>query len=330
MSEPINKDVKVYVAGHRGMVGSALVRRLRQGGYREIITRTRDELNLLDQYAVHKFMRDVQPDIVYLAAARVGGIVANSTYPAEFIYENLCIETNVIHAALQANVQRLVFLGSSCIYPRDCPQPIRESYLLTGRLEPTNEPYAVAKIAGIKLCEAFNRQYGTRYLSLMPTNLYGPNDNYDLKNSHVIPALLRKVYEACRADLSELEVWGTGSPRREFLHVDDLADACVFAAEHDLNGHLYNVGSGIDISISALAELISDIAGFDGKIIFDSSKPDGTPRKLLDVELLATAGWTASIGLRAGLTRTYEDFVNQHGRDLRGLPQRHTRAHGIC
>ncbi len=330
MSEPTNKDAKVYVAGHRGMVGSALVRRLKRGGYRQILTRTRDELNLLDQHAVHKFMRDVQPDIVYLAAARVGGIVANSTYPAEFIYENLCIETNIIHAALQANVKRLIFLGSSCIYPRDCPQPIRESYLLTGRLEPTNEPYAVAKIAGIQMCEAFNRQYGTRYLSLMPTNLYGPNDNYDLNNSHVIPALLRKVYEACRADIAELEVWGTGLPRREFLHVDDLADACVFAAERDLDGHLYNVGTGIDISISALAKLISDIAGFDGKITFDSSKPDGTPRKLLDVELLSAAGWTASIGLREGLTRTYEDFVDQRGRDLRGVSQQNSRAHGIC
>lgn len=314
-----NADSTVYVAGHRGMVGSAIVRRLVRGGYTNVVTRTRDELNLLDQSSVQDFMWETRPDVVYLAAARVGGILANTRYPANFIYENLCIQTNIIHAAAEVGVGKLIFLGSSCIYPRLCPQPIRERDLLSGPLESTNEPYAVAKIAGIKLCEAYNRQFGTRYVSLMPTNLYGPNDTYDLQNSHVIPALLRKMHEAKNAHAPTVEVWGSGTPRREFLHVDDLANACVFAAEQGIEPGIYNVGTGRDVSIAELAGLIKDVTGFSGSLCFDDTKPDGTPRKLLDVSRLAALGWEASIGLRDGLTRTYKDFARRYAEGPFGI-----------
>jgi GDP-L-fucose synthase len=300
---------KVYVAGHRGMVGSAIVRRLRQGGYADIVTRTRQELDLLDQRAVHDFLLQEKPDHVFLAAARVGGIHANNTYRGDFIYENLTIQNHVIHGAFRAGIGDLCFLGSSCIYPRDCPQPIREDYLLTGPLEPTNEPYAIAKIAGIKLCESMNRQYGTRYVSVMPTNLYGPNDNYDLANSHVLPALLRKAHEAKQRGDAELVVWGTGTPRREFLYVDDMADACVFLMEQGIGEGIYNVGSGQDVTIRQLAETVMDVVGFKGGIVFDSGKPDGTPRKLLDVSRMAQLGWRARTPLRNGIAQAYANYL---------------------
>lgn len=304
----IMKRSKIYVAGHRGMVGSALVRRLRAGGYANLVMRTRTELDLLDQSAVNDFMQRERPDYVFLAAAKVGGIQANNIYRADFIYQNLMIEANVIHAGYKAGVRHLMFLGSSCIYPRDCPQPIREEYLLTGPLEQTNEPYAIAKIAGIKLCESYNRQYGTSYLSVMPTNLYGANDNYDLQTSHVLPALLRKAHEAKERGDRALEVWGSGRPRREFLHVDDMADACVFLMEHGVRDGLFNVGTGTDVTIRELAEAIMDVVGFRGELVFDASKPDGTPRKLLDVSRLRDAGWQARISLTDGLRMTYKDF----------------------
>jgi len=300
---------KIYVAGHRGMVGSAIVRRLGQGGYANIVTRTRQELDLLDQRAVHDFLAREKPDYIFLAAARVGGIHANDTYRADFIYENLAIQNHVIHGALAAGVKDLCFLGSSCIYPRDCPQPIREEYLLTGPLEPTNEPYAIAKIAGIKLCESMNRQYGTRFVSVMPTNLYGPNDNYHLANSHVLPALIRKAHEARQRGDAEFVVWGSGSPMREFLYVDDMADACVFLMEHGIGDGIYNVGAGQDVTIRQLAELVMDVVGFKGHIVFDSSKPDGTPRKLLDVSRMAGLGWQAQTPLRDGIAKAYANFL---------------------
>ena len=302
----IDKDAKIFVTGHRGMVGSALVRRLKSAGYRNIITRTRAELNLIDQQSVHAFLSEASPDYMFLAAARVGGIQANNLYRADFLYENLVMETNLLHGAHLANVQRLMFLGSSCIYPRECPQPIREEYLLTGPLEPTNEPYALAKIAGIKLTESYNLQYGRQYISVMPTNLYGPNDNYDLANSHVLPALIRKAHEANLRRDAEFVVWGSGHPKREFLFVDDLADACVFLMEHDYRGPLVNIGTGQDITIKELAGLVMEIVGFDGKISFDSSKPDGTPRKLLDVSRLTGLGWTAKTALREGIRKAYQ------------------------
>lgn len=304
----IAKDSKIFVAGHRGMVGSAIVRRLAAGGYGNVITRSRSELDLLDQQAVRAFMLAEKPDYIFLAAAKVGGIAANNTYRADFIYQNLMVEANVIHAAHEAGVNRLLFLGSSCIYPRDCPQPIREEYLLTGPLEPTNEPYAIAKIAGIKLCESYNRQYGRQYVSVMPTNLYGPNDNYDLSNSHVLPALLRKAFEAKARGDKVLPVWGSGNPRREFLHVDDMADACVFLMERpDVTEGLFNVGCGEDVSIRELAQTILEVVGLDARLEFDASKPDGTPRKLLDVSRMAGLGWHARIGLRAGVETTFCD-----------------------
>lgn len=306
----MNKQTRIYVAGHRGMVGSALVRRLRAAGYERLLTPTRAELDLTDQAAVRRFFAQQAVDVVLLAAARVGGIVANASRPASFLYENLAIETNVIHAAFEAGVQRLVFFGSSCIYPRDCAQPIREDYLLGGPLEPTNEAYAIAKIAGLKLCEACNRQYGTRYVSLMPTNLYGPNDNYDLTNSHVLPALIRKAHAAVSEQAATLTVWGTGTPRREFLHVDDLAGATLFLLQQDPDGGVFNVGTGKDIPIGALAAMVCRIAGFGGELVFDTSKPDGTPRKLLDVSRLAGMGWQPEIGLEAGVARTYREFVS--------------------
>lgn len=306
----MNKDAKIFVTGHRGMVGSALVRRLEAGGYNNILTRSRQELDLLNQPAVQQFLIEEQPDYIFIAAAKVGGIQANNTYRADFIYQNLMLEANLIHGAHVANIQRLMFLGSSCIYPRDCPQPIKEEYLLTGSLEPTNEPYAIAKIAGIKLCEAYNRQYGRQYVSVMPTNLYGPNDNYDLNSSHVLPALLRKAHEAKLRGDKELLVWGTGTPRREFLYVDDLADACVFLMERGYAGSLLNIGTGQDGTIRELAETIMDVVGFAGRIVFDASKPDGTMRKMLDVSKLAEVGWQSRTLLQQGIRLTYDHWLS--------------------
>lgn len=316
----IAKNARIYVAGHRGMVGSAIVRALEGKGYGNVVVRDRSQLDLLDQAAVFRFLDQEKPDYVFVAAAKVGGIQANNTYRGQFIYENLAIEANLIHGAQRAGVQRLCFLGSSCIYPRDCPQPIREEYLLTGPLEPTNEPYAIAKIAGIKLCESYNRQYGTRYVSLMPTNLYGPNDNYDLANSHVLPALLRKAHEAKERGDRELVVWGSGIPRREFLYVDDLADACVFVMEQGIDEGLYNVGTGTDITIRELAETVKEIVGFPGAIVFDPSKPDGTPRKLLDVSRLKALGWSARTELRQGIGAAYQAFLKSHAKREQAAP----------
>lgn len=305
----MDKNAKIYVAGHRGMVGSAIVRNLRAKGYSKIVTRTHAELDLTEQAAVDGFFRAEKPDYVFLAAAKVGGIQANNIYRADFIYQNMMIEANIVHAAHKADVNRLLFLGSSCIYPRDCPQPIKEEFLLSGPLEPTNEPYAIAKIAGIKLCESYNRQYGRQYVSVMPTNLYGPNDNYDLNNSHVLPALLRKAYEGKQRGDTKLEVWGSGKPMREFLFVDDMADACVFLMENEsvIDG-LYNVGTGTEVTIRELAESIMKIVGFDGEIVFDLTKPDGTPRKLLDVSRLAAAGWSASTKLEEGIAFAFASY----------------------
>ena len=299
------RDAKIFVAGHRGMVGSALVRRLRSGSYDRLLLRSRDELDLLDQRAVREFMFAERPEYVFIAAAKVGGIQANATLRADFLHDNLVIETNLIRAAHDSEVERLMFLGSSCIYPRDCPQPIREEYLLTGPLEPTNEPYAIAKIAGLKLCEAFNAQYGRHYVSVMPTNLYGPEDNYDLAASHVLPALIRKTHEAKARGDAELVVWGSGTPRREFLYVDDLADACVFLMEQGSAPELLNIGTGQDLTIRELAETVMDVVGFRGGIRYDPTKPDGTPQKLLDVSRLTALGWRASTPLREGIARAY-------------------------
>jgi GDP-L-fucose synthase len=307
----MDKFRKIYVAGHRGMVGSALVRGLNNRGYQNLITRTRQQLDLLDQAAVHSFLKLAKPDYIFLAAAKVGGIHANNTYPADFLYQNLAIENNIIHGAFEAGVQQLMFLGSSCIYPRDCPQPIREEYLLSGPLEQTNEAYAIAKIAGLKLCEAYNRQHGTRYLSVMPTNLYGPNDNFDLATSHVLPALLRKIHEAKTSKSAAVTVWGSGSPLREFLHVDDMADACIHLMELDTRSGLFNVGLGSDVSIKNLAETIMRVVGFAGKLEFDRSKPDGTPRKLLDVSQMSALGWRAKRTLEDGIRDTYNWYVRQ-------------------
>jgi len=297
---------KIYVAGHRGMVGSAIVRKLQAAGYQNLLMRTHVELDLLDQSAVRAFMLAERPDYMVVAAAKVGGILANNTQRADFIYQNLMIEANLIHAAHLADVQRLMFLGSSCIYPRDCPQPIKEEYLLTGPLEPTNEPYAIAKIAGIKLCEAYRAQHGRQYISVMPTNLYGINDNYDLASSHVLPALLRKAHEAKLRGDAEFVVWGSGTPRREFLYADDLAEACVFLMESGYDGPLLNLGTGEDISIKALAETVMAVVGFQGRLRFDASKPDGTPRKLLDVSRLHALGWRAKTPLAQGIRLAYE------------------------
>jgi GDP-L-fucose synthase len=305
----VQKTSKIFIAGHRGMVGSAIVRRLQSAGYSHLITRTRQELDLLDQRAVFDFLQAEKPDYIFIAAARVGGINANNTYRADFIYENLTVQNNIIHGALKAGVKDLCFLGSSCIYPRECPQPIKEDYLLTGPLEPTNEPYAIAKIAGINLCESCNRQYGTRYVSVMPTNLYGPNDNYDLANSHVLPALIRKAHEAKLRNDPEYLVWGTGTPKREFLFVDDMADACVFLMENNIHDGIYNVGTGTDVTIRELAKTVMDVIGYEGKIVFDSSKPDGTPRKLLDVSRMTQLGWQAKTSLRDGIARAYAAYL---------------------
>ncbi len=346
----MEKNAKVYVAGHKGLVGSAILRALEKSGYNNCVVRSRQELDLTCQFSVERFFDEERPEYVFLAAARVGGILANATYPADFIYQNLVIETNVIHAAYKYGAKKLLFLGSSCIYPRDCPQPMKEEYLLTGPLEPTNEPYAVAKIAGIKMCEAYNRQYGTKYISVMPTNLYGPNDNFDLETSHVLPALIRKFHLAKLAMQKDWEgikknevifgripddfkrslgldpktnlplensgkepevvLWGTGSPRREFLHVDDLADACIYLMDNYDGGEIVNIGVGKDITIRDLAELIAKIVGYQGKIRFDTSKPDGTPRKLLDVSRLTSMGWNPSIDLEGGIENTYKWFYS--------------------
>jgi GDP-L-fucose synthase len=293
------------------MVGSALVRRLEKAGYTRIITVSRAELDLLNQSAVTAFLADRKPDYIFIAAAKVGGIQANNVYRADFLYQNLMIEANLIHGAHLAGVQRLMFLGSSCIYPRDCPQPIKEDYLLTGPLEQTNEPYAIAKIAGIKLAESYNRQYGRQYTSAMPTNLYGPNDNYDLANSHVLPALIRKAHEAKLRGDPEYVVWGSGTPRREFLYVDDLADACVHLMEQGYDGPLVNIGTGEDVTIRELAETVMKVVGFEGRIVYDSSKPDGTPRKLLDVSRLQSLRWRFSTDLKTGVELAYADFLKR-------------------
>ncbi|QJB34095.1 GDP-L-fucose synthase [Chitinophaga oryzae] len=305
---------KIYVAGHRGMVGSAIVRRLEQEGFNNIITRTSGELDLRDQTAVAAFFEQEKPEYVFLAAAKVGGIVANNTYRAQFIYENLMIQNNVIHHAYLNQAKKLMFLGSSCIYPKMAPQPLKEEYLLTGPLEPTNEPYAIAKIAGIEMCDAYRAQYGCNFVSVMPTNLYGPNDNYDLNNSHVLPAMLRKMHEAKQHGQQEVVLWGTGSPMREFLHADDMADACFFLMQHYNEKGLVNIGVGEDISIRDLAYLIRGIVGYEGELVFDSTKPDGTPRKLMDVTKLHSYGWKASIKLDDGIRKVYEEVQHQFGR----------------
>jgi GDP-L-fucose synthase len=307
----IPKEAKIYVAGHRGMVGSALVRRLTQEGFTNLVTRTSSELDLRSQQAVAEFFAQEKPDYVILAAAKVGGIQANNIYRAEFLYDNLMIESNVIHQAYLNDVQKLLFLGSSCIYPKMAPQPLKEDALLTGELESTNEPYAIAKIAGIKLCDAYRSQYGCNYISAMPTNLYGPHDNYDLKNSHVLPALLRKFHEAKEAGAPEVEVWGTGTPRREFLHVNDLADACYWLLENYNEPGLVNIGTGTDLSIRELAELVQRTVGYEGTIRFNADYPDGTPRKLMDVSKLAEHGWKATIGLEEGVQAVYTDAFGQ-------------------
>jgi GDP-L-fucose synthase len=309
----VNEPAQIFVAGHRGLVGSAVVRRLQRDGSVRILTASRDELDLRDQAAVNAWFRANRPHYVYLVAGTVGGILANSTRPAEFIYDNMLIHATVVHAAHLYGVRKLLYLGSSCIYPRDCPQPMREEHLLGGPLEPTNEPYAVAKIAGIKVCQAYRRQYGSDFISAMPTNLYGPNDNFDLASSHVLPALLRKFHDAKIARQPEVVVWGTGTPRREFLHVDDLADACVFLMErYDGLEHI-NVGTGEDLSIRELAETIREIVYPQARLVFDSSKPDGTPRKLLDVSRLHALGWRHRIGIREGIESTYRWFVENPG-----------------
>ncbi len=325
----MDRDAKIYVAGHRGLVGSALMRNLHAKGYGHLLTRTHAELDLTDQAAVEAFFADERPEYVFLAAAKVGGILANNTYPAEFIRDNLAIQTHVIHAAWKTGVKRLLFLGSSCIYPKLCPQPMREEYLLTGPLEPTNRPYALAKIAGIEMCWSYNRQYGTKFLAVMPTNLYGPGDNYHPENSHVIPALIRKFHEAKVNGQPTVSVWGTGTPRREFLYSDDMADACVFlmnlpddkfdtllgsdeAATGLFMPPLVNIGVGEDLTIRELAERVRAVVGYQGEIVFDTTKPDGTPRKLLDVSRLNAMGWLASTSLQQGLTAAYADFQSRH------------------
>jgi GDP-L-fucose synthase len=305
-------DSKIYIAGHRGMVGSAIVRALENQGFKNLIYRTSKELDLTNQIQVQKFFENEKPEYVFLAAAKVGGIVANNTYRADFIYQNLMIQNNVIHAAYENGVTKLMFLGSSCIYPKNASQPLKEEYLLTGLLEPTNEPYAIAKIAGIKMCEAYRDQYGCNFISVMPTNLYGPNDNYDLNNSHVLPALLRKFIEAKNNGEQSVTIWGTGTPLREFLHVDDLADACLFLMKNYNEKEFLNIGVGHDISIIDLAKMVKQIVGFEGEIILDKSKPDGTPRKLMDVSKLRELGWEATIGLQFGIAEIVNTGIEKH------------------
>ncbi len=305
----MEKQDKIYIAGHRGMVGSAIVRRLQKDGYTNIVTRTSKELDLKEQGAVREFFKSEKPDVVVLAAAKVGGIHANNVYRAQFLYENLMIESNVIHSAHESGTKKLLFLGSSCIYPKMAPQPLKEETLLSGFLEQTNEPYAIAKIAGIKLAESYRRQYGSNFISAMPTNLYGPNDNYDLNNSHVLPALIRKFHTAKITNAPSVEVWGTGSPMREFLHVDDLADACFFLLQNYDEEMFVNIGTGVDLTIKELAEMIKEIVGYTGELKWNTEKPDGTPRKLMDVSRLHNLGWKHRIGLREGITSVYAEFA---------------------
>ncbi|WP_277588009.1 GDP-L-fucose synthase family protein [Pseudomonas chlororaphis] len=307
----MDKRTKIYIAGHAGMAGSAIQRRLSAAGFSNFVTRSHAELDLTQQAAVDAFFAAEKPEIVYLAAGKVGGIKANNNFRAEFLYQNLMIEANVIHSAWKHGVQRLLFLGSSCIYPRDCPQPIHEDYLLTGPLEQTNEPYAVAKILGVKLCENYHRQYGAKFISVMPSNLYGPNDSYDLENCHVLPALICKAHEAKMSGAPELVVWGSGKPRREFLFVEDMADACFHLMESEVDSGLYNVGMGSDLPISELAELIMEVVGYNGRIVYDQSQPDGTPRKLLNINRLKSLGWAAKTQLREGIALTYQDFLSR-------------------
>jgi GDP-L-fucose synthase len=304
----MNKDSKIYVAGHRGLVGSAILRALEKQGYTNLIYRTSAELDLRNRDAVSAFFKEQHIDYVFLAAAKVGGIAANNDFPADFIRDNLLIQTNVIDSAYFNGVKKLLFLGSTCIYPKFAPQPLKEEYLLTGELEPTNEPYAIAKIAGIKMCESYNRQYGSTFISAMPTNMYGPNDNFDLKTSHVLPALVRKIHEAKENGSATVEIWGTGTPKREFLHSDDLADACIFLMNNYEGNEIVNVGVGEDIAIKDLALLIKDIVGFQGELVFNSSVPDGTPRKLVDTTKINGLGWKASIPLEEGIRAVYEDY----------------------
>ncbi len=318
----MNKQSKIYVAGHRGLAGSAIVRQLEQKGYRNLLLRTHAELELADQAAVRDFFQRERPDYVFIAAAKVGGIIANSSYPAEFVHSNLAVQTNVLHESWKAGVKRLLFLGSSCIYPRDCPQPIKEEYLLTGPLEATNRPYAVAKIAGIEMCWSYNRQYGTRFLAAMPTNLYGPGDSYDLKNSHVLPALIRKMHEAKKGGAEEVVIWGTGTPKREFLYSEDMAEACVHLLElpaerfeelvNDTQPPLVNIGYGDDLTIAELARTVARVIGFGGKLRFDTSKPDGTPRKFLDSGKINALGWRARTQFDAGIAAAYKDFLSRY------------------
>jgi GDP-L-fucose synthase len=307
----MNKDSKIYIAGHLGMVGSAIIRRLQKEGFTNFVTRTSKELDLRNQQAVADFFASEKPYYVFLAAAKVGGIVANNTYRADFIYENIMIQSNVIHHSYMNGVKKLMFLGSSCIYPKLAAQPLKEEYLLTGLLEPTNEPYAIAKIAGIKMCDAYRSQYGCNFISVMPTNLYGPNDNYDLNNSHVLPALISKFHTAKKENASSVEIWGTGSPMREFLHADDLADACFYLMQNYNEEGLVNIGVGHDISIKDLALLVKKIVGFEGELKFDTSKPDGTPRKLMDVGKLHSFGWKDKINLEEGITAVYSEIKNK-------------------
>ena len=305
----MDRDSKIFLAGHRGLAGSAIVKKLRSRGYENLILRTHDELDLKRQREVEEFFEQEKPEYVFLAAAKVGGIWANSTMPAEFIYDNLMIETNIINSAYLSKAGKLLFLGSSCIYPKNCPQPIKEEYLLSGYLESTNEPYALSKIAGIRMCQAYNRQYGTRFISVMPTNLYGPGDNFDLETSHVLPALIRKFHEAKETGEQEVVLWGTGTPRREFLYVDDLADACLFLMDNYEGSDIVNVGVGKDITIEELGGLIAELTGFEGDIRFDPLKPDGTPVKRLDVSKLTALGWRAGTSLREGVRKSYEYFM---------------------
>jgi len=307
----MEKDAKIYIAGHRGLVGSALVRRLQKDGYANLVVHTHSELDLLNQQAVNDFFASESPDYVFLAAAKVGGIVANNTFPAQFIYENMQIESNIIESARQYGVKKLLFLGSSCIYPKMAPQPMKEEYLLSGPLEPTNEAYAIAKIAGLKMCRFYNQQYGTKFISVMPTNLYGINDNFHPEHSHVLPALIRKFHEAKMNNIPKVEAWGTGSPMREFLHVDDLAGACVFLMHNYKGDDFLNIGTEEEISIKDLYELVKNIVGYGGEIVWDSSKPDGTPRKLLDVSRLHNLGWHHETDLKEGIRQTYEWYKNQ-------------------
>jgi GDP-L-fucose synthase len=314
----MNITDKIYVAGHRGLMGSAILRLLKAKGYNNIVTRTSWELDLRDSVSVQQFFETERPEYVFIAAAKVGGILANNTYPAEFIYENLRIQNNIIHHSYKCGVTKLLFLGSSCIYPKAAPQPIKEEYLLTGLLEPSNEPYAIAKIAGIKMCEAYHRQYGCRFISAMPTNLYGPGDNYDLQNSHVLPALLRKFYEAKLNNSPTVTIWGSGKPLREFLHSDDAAAACLFLMQEYESPGIINIGSGEDLSIKEMAGMISDISGYKGELVFDESKPDGTPRKLMDVSRINALGWHYKIKLREGLESTYAEFAANYERYTAG------------